>query len=231
MMENYITNETLGIAAEKVICDLRGIDSNHLIHRSNITYEERIKPLIKEALNVLPKITRHSGQEKGIRGGQSKSVVDFYADDKTISIKTTKNKSFKLCPSECGQPGNKTFDLYFGHLYEGSINNKKCKELVINKIDQMIPIYLDHLFDCDFLLLIYINSPNDGFYIYEKKIIKNIEWRLKNFSFTRGLNNWNESTTVKYKEKSIGEFQIHNNRNCYKFRFNILNLSKFIVGK
>ena len=38
-------------------------------------------------------------------------------------------------------------------------NNKKCKELVINKIDQMIPIYLDHLFDCDFLLLIY--SLND----------------------------------------------------------------------
>ena len=227
-MNNDINNETLGQTAEKVICDLSNLDSSHLLKRSDPYLEKRITPLVEDSLSKLPDITKHTGLEQGTRGGQSKSTVDFYANDITISVKTTKNRSFKLCPSECGQPGNETFDLYFGHLYDGKINNQKCKELVINKINHMIPIYIKHLFDCDYLLLIYINSPNDGFYIYEKNIIKDIYWEFKDFAFTRGLDNWNESTTVKYKNLSIGEFQIHNHRNCYKFRFHILNLSKVI---
>lgn len=227
-MENLINNETLGQTAEKVICDLQGIDSSHFSHRSNELLETRITPIVKAALRELPNINKHSGLERGIRGGQSKSTIDFYSDEETISIKTTKNKSFKLCPSECGQPGKETFDYYFGHLYEGSIDNGKCKRLVINKIDKMIPIYLDHLFDCDFLLLIYIDSPDDGYHIYKKDKVRRIKWEMDDFSFTRDLSNWNESTTVKYKNISIGEFQIHNHRNCYKFRFHILNLSNFI---
>jgi hypothetical protein len=223
-----INNETLGQAAEKVICDLNGLDSSEFAHRSNENLERRITPIIKEALKELPRITQHVGLERGARGGQSKSTIDFYCGEKTLSIKTTKNKSFKLCPSECGQPGANTFDLYFGHLYEGEIDHQKCKTLVINKIDEMIPIYLNHLFDCDYMLLVYVDSPGDGFHIYKKESIPVLEWNISKFSFTRGLEDWNESTTIKYDNISIAEFQLHQHRNSYKFRFHILNLLKVI---
>ena len=223
-----INNETLGQTAEKVICGLNGLDSSEFSHRSHPALEVRIKPIIQRALLNLPPITKHVGLESGIRGGQSKSTIDFYCGEKTLSVKTTKNRSFKLCPSECGQPGAETFDMYFGHLYEGKINHQKCKTLVIHKIDKMIPIYLDHLFDCDYMLLVYVNSPNDGFHIYEKKSIPKMEWNINKFSFTRGLHDWNESTTIKYDDISIAEFQLHQHRNSYKFRFHILNLSTVI---
>jgi adenine-specific DNA-methyltransferase len=40
--------------------------------------------------------------------------------------------------------------------------------------------------------------------------------------------NWNESSTVKYQQNTLGEFQIHKKRDCVKFRFNIINLLKII---
>lgn len=39
---------------------------------------------------------------------------------------------------------------------------------------------------------------------------------------------WNESNTVKYSNVSIGEFQVHNKRNCFKFRFNMDGINKLI---
>jgi hypothetical protein len=54
------------------------------------------------------------------------------------------------------------------------------------------------------------------------------------FDFTRKIN-WVESSTLKVlinnKYLSIGEFQIHNNRDCIKFRFNMNNLLKYLSYK
>lgn len=225
-----INNETLGQTAEKVICDLCGLDSSQLISRSNLYLEGRIQPIIRDALGKLPKIVKHVGLERGARGGQSKSTVDFVcANGETISLKTTKNASFKLCPSECGQPGADTFDKYFKHLYDnGRVDYQKFKQLVLSQVDKMIPIYLEHIFDCNYLLLVYIDSPGDGHYIFKKTDLPSFDWKIERFSFTADLSTWYESCTVKYDGVSIGEFQAHNHRNCYKFRFHILNLAKVL---
>ena len=51
------------------------------------------------------------------------------------------------------------------------------------------------------------------------------EWKREKFSFTKEtIDKWNESNTVKYDGKTIGEFQVHNNRVCFKFRFQMQNL-------
>ena len=64
-----------------------------------------------------------------------------------------------------------------------------------------------------------------------KESIKEFCWKKEKFSFTRPtLEEWNESNTVKYDGLSIGEFQVHSNRNCYKFRFNLSNLLKLLLG-
>ena len=51
-------------------------------------------------------------------------------------------------------------------------------------------------------------------------------------SFTKNPTDWNESSTLriiyKYKKYSIGEFQIHNNRDGVKFRFNRHNFHNLI---
>lgn len=55
--------------------------------------------------------------------------------------------------------------------------------------------------------------------------IEEFNWKKENFSFTKKtIEEWNESNTVKYNGISIGEFQVHTNRNCFKFRFNLKNL-------
>ena len=83
-----INNETLGQTAEKVICDLTGLDSSDFAHRSHPALEVRITPIIQRALLNLPAITEHVGLERGSRGGQSKSTIDFYCGEKTLSVKT-----------------------------------------------------------------------------------------------------------------------------------------------
>ena len=116
--------------------------------------------------------------------------------------------------------------------------SKIFKEISVKYIDIIINEYWKNLVECDYLLFFYnIIDKN-------KKISKNPEYIIvtkelelpnfekENFSFTKTLTNWNESNTVKYNyngtQISIGEFQVHKNRNCFKFRFNIKNILKII---
>ena len=63
-------------------------------------------------------------------------------------------------------------------------------------------------------------------------LIYPFQWEKENISFTKeNIEDWNESNTVKYNNLSIGEFQVHKNRNCYKFRFNLTNLVKIMEAQ
>jgi|TARA_B100002003_G_C14126213_1_gene541652 hypothetical protein len=224
-----INNESFGQTVEKVICDLNGIKADDLVDSSIPKLEPLVRSIVVKACEKLPKIIRHLGSERGKRGGQSKSTVDFYCDNgKTISVKTSKNPSNKVCPSECGQPGNETFDLYFSHLYEGSITYQKFKKLCLEKSHEMMPIYLEHLFDCDYFLYVYFGKREMEFKVIKKEEIPSYTWYKDKISFTKNLQDWNESCTIKYNSKSIGEYQVHHNRNCYKFRFNLINLCELL---
>tara|TARA_Y100000590_G_scaffold465372_1_gene637529 strand:+ start:26690 stop:27391 length:702 start_codon:yes stop_codon:yes gene_type:complete len=229
-----INNETLGQSAEKVICDLNELDSSHLITRSNKFYENELHFLIKKALKDLPKIIKHAGLEKGSRGGQSKSPIDFYLEEnKTLSIKTNKNANMKVCPSEVGQASWNVLNIHFKEILHinqiHSLNRDNFKKIVFNSIHNLMPIYLKHLMHCDYLLWIFQKKNEFNYEIFKKDNFKNIVWKLENFKFTKNLLTWNESCTVKYNDISIGEFQLHNNRSPNKkFRFNLKNLSKIM---
>lgn len=231
--EVNITNETFGMTAEKTICDIFNLEYPvNFKKRCSPVIQNEILPVVKEAFCRLPNAIRHTGSERGGRGDNSKCSYDFVlAGDKTLSLKTNTGKM--ICPPEVGQPGADTCYLYFGHLTDAeSIDGTLFKGMVLQHIGEMIPIYIDHLFDSDYLLWIFKRQENNyGYKIFERDFAKNIKWKSTEFSFTKPtIEEWNESNTLKYSGISLGEFQVHKGRSCFKFRFNMENLEKVING-
>lgn len=224
-------NESLGMSCERVICDIFKIQygDSSITNRSLYGLETILKPIIQKAFNNLPAVIKHTGSNKGERGGTSKCSYDFLLEgNRTLSLKT--NTGGKICPPEVGQPSSKTFLLYFGHLINEDFSDDAFKRLCLNKIDKMIPIYLKYLFDSDYMLWIMLDSKTKkyNYRIFNSYDLSHINWDILKFSFTRNFDEWTESSTVKYAGISIGEFQIHKKRNSYKFRFNMNNLIKIL---
>ena len=232
-----LNNETLGITAEKTISDIFNVKyPSNFYTRYSPNLQCQLEDVIRNAFMYLPKPVQHSGSSVGDRGGASKCSYDFVLEgNKTLSVKTNIGKM--VCPPEIGQPNNTTCYLYFKDLInESKIDEQIFKKMVLENVEKMIPRYLQHLFDSDYLLRIYEDkeallkghSPFQ-FEIFEKNLGKDFNWIKSKFSFSKiNIEEWNESNTVYYDGISLGEFQVHNNRNCFKFRFNFKNLIKII---
>lgn len=230
LKEQKITTETFGITAEKVICDIFDLPTpQEYLGRYSIPLSYDIRPTIQEAFTYLPDAIRSTGAEKGERGENSKCSYDFVLEgDKTLSLKTNTGKM--ICPPEVGQPGATTCYLYFKDFIEGEeVTAESFKKMVFDHIAEIMPIYVAHLLDSDYLLWVYKRGDDYLSKIFESDFARNIVWKPELFSFTKPtLDLWNESNTVKYDGVSIGEFQVHNNRSCFKFRFNMENFEKLI---
>lgn len=224
-------NETLGMTAEKTICDIFNLDrESHLASRSNFEMEKDIYPVIEDAFRYIPKAIQHTGSLKGERGGTSKCSYDFVLEGgKTLSLKTNYGKM--VCPPEVGQPGNKTFLKYFGDMFAISeINNDIFKEIVLSEAEQLLPVYLNHLLDSDYLLWLYKEKEDFHYKIIDSKKYREFKFEKNKVIFSRkSIEEWNSSNTIKYKGISLGEFQVHNSRVCYKFRFNMKNLLEILM--
>ena len=103
------------------------------------------------------------------------------------------------------------------------------KEMVLTRIADMMPIYVEHLLDSDYLLWIYKKKDRYEYKIFASDFAKNMTWDCNAFTFTKPtIAEWNESNTLKYNGVSIGEFQVHKARSCFKFRFNMENFEKIV---
>lgn len=82
----------------------------------------------------------------------------------------------------------------------------------------MMPIYTKFLFDSDYMLWIRKNKNKYDYQIFPQELLHKFKWEKVLFSFTKPtIQDWNDSNTLKYNGISIGEFQVHRNRNSYKF--------------
>ena len=231
-----INNETLGQSAEKVICDLSGLDITYLDKRSNIFYEEKLFPALSTALNKLPKIIRHTGLEKGVRGGTSKSKIDFYLDNyQTLSVKTNKSQNTMVCAPEVGQASWVVLEKYYRKLLNENniehLNEKNYRRLVYNSINKFVVIQLNHLFSCDYLLWVYKVKDLFQYKIIHKKNILGFDWKFENFWSKKNLEGWmkSESISFRYNNISLINAQVHNHRKPpNKFRFKMKNLCKIL---
>jgi membrane peptidoglycan carboxypeptidase len=76
----------------------------------------------------------------------------------------------------------------------------------------------------------YFPAYDPKFIVFEKT--SSPLWDPDKITFTRPtVSDWNESNTVKYEYDgvSIGEFQVHNKRDNFKFRFNMSGINKLIT--
>lgn len=227
------TNETFGMSAEAAICDYFHLEKpKSFSNRVMKAYVEKLIPVVGEAFKNIPDAVEHSGSTAGERGEQSKCSYDFILEgNRKLSLKTNKGKM--VCPPEVGQPGSKTCLLYFSEFFEKGtteVTREAFKKMVFENIEKIMPIYVEHLFDSDWLLWIYETKDGYAHQAISRNQIKEFIWEKKKFTFTKEtVEEWNESNTVKYNGISIGEFQVHQNRNCFKFRFNMQNLLDLLM--
>lgn len=228
-------NETLGMSAESAICEYFGLQQpDSFQKRCSPKIKRQLSAVIEESFKIVPKAIKHTGSESGERGMQSKCSYDFLLEgNKTLSLKTNKGKM--VCPPEVGQPGGKTCLLYFRKFFPSGlieVTNEDFKNMVFSHISEIMPIYVEHLFDSDWLLWIYLEKTGYTFKAISQQDIKQFEWDKDKFSFTKPtIELWNESNTVKYDGRTIGEFQVHNHRSCFKFRFHLANLLSLIQNQ
>lgn len=236
-VEKVANHSLLGDTAELAICNVfhldSGINNNRLINNSDkIILKAFVEHYsINKSILFPIKPIKYSGTEKRERGGHSKSGVDFFlAENKTLSVKTNKSKSYKVCPPEVGQPSPKTFDLHFANKgwYDGNMSEEKFRILVKDKekLSLLLSEYVKFLNECDFLLWsLYLNEKNISSKLIGKSDLENIFFNPNLIDYSNDFTE-KSSVTIKYGQEnfSLGEFQVHSARNSLKFRFNFNNL-------
>jgi hypothetical protein len=143
----------------------------------------------------------------------NQSRYDFRVGDGFLSAKTTKGNG-KMCPQVIGQPTLKKFKTHFNLS-----DNDDVKTYIMNNTASLLDEYYRHTFDCP---IVYYNRKSDALLLVTP--LTDIQWDGLEFSHVRRNKEWNESTTLYSRDVPIGEFQVHNHRDCIKFRWNFETL-------
>ena len=225
-----------GFTLQKCICDKYGIvpNSDKAIAFFQSSYDSSYKGncsiLIDKIFNKIGfKPVLCTTFDKTTKG-RDVPYNFILEDNSSLSIRTN-IKGDKVAPRNVGQAGYKKLNEYFGSIYGQEIKDQMdIKKLVFYHLSEIFPIFLDNLFDADYI--VWVNQKENN---YDCEIIKgdnyaDLEFDAKNFTFTRQFNEWIESNTIKYKGLSIAEVQIHKNR-TFKFRFAMEALLPYVKDK
>jgi hypothetical protein len=225
---NKYNNEQVGISAEIAIGNLTGVSVvDKYRRRGRAELIQHISPALVETLSQIPRPISHTAERR--------NPIDFTLEgEKTLSVKSNKQGAGKIAPTKIGQASSTTF---WGHLPQFAPKGidlsklsygesaKLFKEVALTNTSNLLTAYWEHTFDCDYMIYVYdVLTDGDNLTsgptvrLFGK--IKSPSWDKSQLTFTQNLDSWNESCTVKLDDISIGEFQVHRNRNGFKFRFN-----------
>ena len=203
--------EELGILVEKGMCNMMNISFN-----TKRKYNHLPKNVFNDINETIGDILRGTSMT---HVGNLNMKYDFIDDDKkTFSVKTIMSGN-KVCPQNIGQCSLKSFKFKTGL---DLLTKNDFKMYFMNNMNITLQKYLENCFCCDTMII--YKFENGLIYIIKNE---NISEFIKDLEFTtsRGLDDWNESNTIYVKcdklKLSLGEIQMHNNRDCIKFRFNI----------
>jgi hypothetical protein len=209
--EGILVTEDLGKIFEKSICMLYNIPYVGP-YKYGTERPMLLKERIKGLADIFPMLTHTAA--KG-------ALHDFTSTNSTLhlSAKTSKKKDGKVAPQKIGQPTKKKFLEYFGLPI--NMSDSEIKVFIQRDIVRILNEYFKYTFDDK---IIYYNEARDIAMFVEK--VKNVVFdsKLIEFGCIRKDKEWNESNILFYKNIRIGEFQIHRNRSCIKFRWFFENM-------
>lgn len=203
-----IVTEKLGKEFEMAICHSYNISYNGP-YKYGMELSHNLQSRLLKLSELFPYNLRHTASNG--------SRYDFTCqNDETIhlSAKTTK-KDGKVCPQVIGQPSREKFCNFFE--IDRSSTLEEIKRYIELNVTHLLTIYSNYTFDCP---IIYYNKHFDKLLFIKLK--NNINWNEHNITFKHLIENkiWNESAVIRINNVTIGEFQVHNHRNCIKFRWN-----------
>jgi len=218
----FNNTEQLGILVERAMCDIVKIPFN-----TKRKYDSLPGDVVDDISETVGPVLK---KMKLQHVGNLNTTYDFMNSENntTISVKTLM-KGNRICPQHIGQCSLNSLSSKLGKHFDKIETFKNY--FMDNKID-MLTNYLVNCFCCDMTII----------YKFDKGIVYIIR-RRGDIKFTNELSlstskllcDWNESNTVyvnelnlNEKRLSIGELQIHKNRNCVKFRFNVDTLVEMI---
>lgn len=208
--------EDFGKIMEMAVCIL--YDTNY-DGKYKYSYDEadKLKNRIEKLKDIFPHNLEHTA-----KSGNQYDFTDISFKDIKLNVKTTKKNS-KICPQIIGQSSKKNFYKYF-NLTNETNDTSIIKEYIQSNIKSMLEIYTSTTFNCP---IIYYNKHSDLLLFIKQKSKINWNEHTIEFSHIKKSKKWNESTSISINNKTIGEFQLHNKRDCVKFRWafeNIINM-------
>jgi len=212
MKYKTVLTEDLGKIFEMAICLLYETPYDGK-YKYSVEEASKLKERIVKLREVFPYEIQHIAKNG--------SKYDFVSDcGLHLSAKTTK-KDGMVCPQVIGQPSKKKFCEFFGI---GQLDIEQIKEYIIGNVYALLDTYMLNTFDCP--IIYYNKTKNELLFV---KLKEKINWT--NITFTHIIKNkkWGECTSIKIGNTTIGSFQVHNHRDCIKFRWsfkNILSLFK-----
>ena len=215
-IQKKVLTEDLGKIFEMAICLLYEIEYDGK-YKYSLDEAINIKSKLHKLKNVFPFKIKHIA-----KNGNKYDFVSIDDNNIYLSAKTTK-KDAKVCPQVIGQPSKKKFCEFFeiDLLY----NLEQIKTYIETNVKSLLYVYILNTFDCP---IVYYNKYKNM--VLFVKLKETIKW-TDDILFSHIIKNkkWNESSCIVINGITIGEFQIHNHRDCIKFRWSfekLLNLFK-----
>ena len=205
-----VQTEDLGKKFEMGICLLYGIPYDGK-YKYSMEEAGKIKDRIAPLLNIFPHQIRHTA-----KNGSQYDFTGLHDETIRLSAKTTK-KDGKVAPQVIGQPSRKKFCDVFG--IADTSNLEEIKSYIEVNAQLMLEKYFDTTFDCPIL---YYNQHKD--IVQFIRLVSKVDWSSQVIQFTKTGAAWNESSSIKIGKVTIGEFQVHNHRDCIKFRWSFEKL-------
>lgn len=211
-----ILTEDLGKKFEMAICLLyqTPFDGNY---KYSITDAELLKDRLAQSplLSLFPGPLKHTA-----KNGSQYDFTGLHDETIKLSAKTTK-KDGKVCPQVIGQPSKKKFCEFF--QLDTQVTTDQIKGYIETNIQTMLHRYFHSTFDCPIL---YYNEHTNVLQLI--KCLEPVDWYKQTieFSHQKKGKQWGESSTISINSVTIGEFQVHNHRDCIKFRWAFEKLLK-----
>lgn len=207
-----LQTEDLGKIFEMAICLLYDTPFDGK-YKYSVEVAYKLRSRIEPLLVAFPHKLKHTA-----KNGNQYDFCGADNDDIKLSAKTTK-KDGKVCPQVIGQPSKKKFCQFFN--IDMSLDLVQIKTHIESNVQEMLHIYFDLTFDCP---IVYYNEKKNILQLVKLKDI--IDWNkyVIEFSHKKKNKEWGESSTISINNVTIGEFQVHNHRDCIKFRWAFENL-------